>query len=206
MNAKDALYDGFRWVLGNRLYINAVKDPWLRNKVDFTVDQSIDYGVSNIPVSEFINNNDRSWDAAKVMEFFSASDASLILQTCIPHGTVQDRVAWPRSPTGVYTVKSGYQQWCDKNLGTTGVFPNKVRYKLRAKGVHLPTVCPMCDSDVEHLLYVFFGCPFAVSCWQYVGLTLDKSMVEFAPDWLLQKLNGTGHEELILIAKVLWGI
>lgn len=124
MNAKDALYDGFRWVLGNGVDINAVKDPWLKNKVEYCVDQTIDYGVANIPVSEFINNNDRSWDAAKVMEFFSASDASLILQTGIPHGTVQDRIAWPRSSNGVYTVKSGYQQWCDKNLGNTGVLPS----------------------------------------------------------------------------------
>lgn len=72
--------------------------------------------------------------------------------------------------------------------------------------MQLPIVCPMCDSDVEHLLHVFFDCPFAASCWQYVGLSLDMSMVEFAPDWLLQKLNGTGHDELLLIARVLWGI
>lgn len=167
MTAKDALYDGYRWVLGNGVDIDAIKDPWLRDKVDFRVNQTVDYGVSGIPVSEFIFNNERRWDEAKVLEFFSASDASLILETRIPYGTVKDRVAWPRSTDGMYTVKSRYRHWCDKNLNsnvslqTSGWsrlwrinVPHKVKNffwrfcrnnipvcnKLRSKGVQLPII------------------------------------------------------------------
>ena len=64
----------------------------------------------------------------------------------------------------------------------------------------------MCDSDVEHLLHVFFDCPFATSCWHYVGIYLEMSEVEYAPDWLLQTLSTAGHDQLVQIARVLWGI
>lgn len=81
-----------------------------------------------------------------------------------------------------------------------------MRNRLRGKGVDITIICPMCDADVEHLLHLFFDCPFATSCWQYVGMPLDMSTVEYAPDWLLQKLNEASHEEIVLIARVLWGI
>lgn len=64
----------------------------------------------------------------------------------------------------------------------------------------------MCTSDIEHKLHVFFDCPFASSCWQYAGLHYDMSAVEFASDWLLQKINLAPYDEIMGIVNVLWGI
>lgn len=66
--------------------------------------------------------------------------------------------------------------------------------------------CPMCDLDVEHLLHVFFDCPFARLCWHYAGCDYDMSNVEFAPDWLIQKLASANNDEMMTICRVLWGI
>lgn len=226
MTARDSLYSGYRWVLGNGRDINAIQDSWLKGKEGFRVDQSR-------PVSEFITNGTNVWNTDKVLQFFSHEDANLILSSRIPNGSVNDRVAWSRTTNGHYTVKTGYQHWCDSNLVHRSVtqasgwsnlwrlnIPHKVknflwrfcrnnvpvRKRLRAKGVALPIICPMCESDIEHKLHVFFDCPFAASCWDYVGASYDMSSVESAPEWLVQKLNSGGKEELVLIAKVLWGI
>ncbi|XP_017239513.1 uncharacterized mitochondrial protein AtMg00310-like [Daucus carota subsp. sativus] len=54
MSAKESLYKGYRWVLGNGMSINAIKDPWLKNKDGFCVSQNEDYGVGHVSVAEFI--------------------------------------------------------------------------------------------------------------------------------------------------------
>lgn len=64
----------------------------------------------------------------------------------------------------------------------------------------------MCEQDVEHLLHVFFDCPFARHCWQYVGREYDMSTVEYVPDWLIQQINNASGEDISMISRVLWGI
>lgn len=81
-----------------------------------------------------------------------------------------------------------------------------VRILLRGKGVQTPIVCPMCNRDVEHVLHLFFDCEFARRCWQYVNLIFDMQEVEFATDWLLDKLRTKFMDNLITITKILTGI
>lgn len=81
-----------------------------------------------------------------------------------------------------------------------------MRKRLSTKEVSLPIICPICDVDVEHKLYVFFNCPFAASCWEYVGVNYDMGRVEFAPHWLLHNLSYAKHDKIVVITKVLWGV
>lgn len=219
--------------MGDGVDIDAVRDPWLKEKEGFCVDHNKEHGVSSIPVAEFILAESNNWDEGKVRNFFSEDDARLVLATRIPYNGANDRIAWSRSTNGQYTVKTGYRLWSDANLASSSIvqgsgwsklwklnIPHKVkiflwrfcrnnipvRKRLRTKGVMLPIICPMCDIDIEHMLHVFFDCPFATSCWEYVGLQYDMSLVEYAPEWLLQKLNSASHDELILIVRTLWGI
>lgn len=175
----------------------------------------------------------RIWDEGKVLQVFSAEDAHLILASRVPTIPKPDRVAWHNTLNGQYSVKAGYQLWCDNNLNTANVTQGKgwgklwkldvlhkvktflwwfcrntvpVRRRLSTKGVTLPITWPMCGLDVEHKLHLFFDCSFASGCWQYVGLNYDMRQIEFAPDWLLHKLSTAEHDELVLIARVLWDI
>lgn len=70
----------------------------------------------------------------------------------------------------------------------------------------MPIICPQCGTDVEHLLHVFFDCDYATQCWHEVGFHLDMSREEYAPSWLLSKLQTDTQENLVSIAAVLWGI
>lgn len=55
--AKEELKKGFRWVLGNGEDIVATKDPWLRQKRDFKVEQSHRYEGRTEVVSSLFNTN-----------------------------------------------------------------------------------------------------------------------------------------------------
>ena len=100
MKAWNSLHEGFRWVLENGRSINAVHDMWLKNKAGFRIDQTRDYGTSNILVSEFINPLTKEWNTPKVVQFFSQDDAALILGSRIPQRDVNDRVIWSKSVNG----------------------------------------------------------------------------------------------------------
>lgn len=79
-----------------------------------------------------------------------------------------------------------------------------------SKEVSIPMMCPMCDSDIDHLLHLFFDCNFAKQCWQKTGLYIDMSVVKDAPLWLIDKLRLVQTSEasdiFIKIATIILGI
>lgn len=70
----------------------------------------------------------------------------------------------------------------------------------------VPLVCPLCNTDIEHLIHVFFYCNFASQCWQHIGLQFDMWEVEDATVWLLEKLATENNDNLIKIAMTPWVI
>lgn len=81
-----------------------------------------------------------------------------------------------------------------------------VRNLLRSKGISVPIICPMCDHDIEHLLHLFFDCPFAKACWQIADLSYSMMEVESAPKWLLDMISRDTAAILEQVASVLSGI
>lgn len=161
----------------------------------------------------------------------------LILQTRIPQIMARDRVAWTASSTGVYTVKTGYQYWSSQNISEANNMgsdnssswnriwklnlPHKmrtflwrfcnnnipVRNLLRGKGVATTIICPMCNTDVEHMLHIFFfDCKFATDCWEKVGLWFDMQTAETASSWLLERIKVESSAIVEKIAIVLLSI
>lgn len=125
---------------------------------------------------------------------------------------MRDRIAWVNSNDGIYTVKTGYRMWCDSNsswhenthsAGWTKLWYLKIPHKMRmflwrvcrnnvlvhnmliGKGVNVTIMCPMCNMDVEHLLYIFFDCRFALDCWKVMNMTYDMREAISVPNWLL---------------------
>ncbi|XP_074324401.1 uncharacterized protein LOC141661315 [Apium graveolens] len=179
--AKEHLSQGFRWVLGDGNDIVATKDAWLARKINFK--------VHNLPLYEGRNE--------KAMISFSRDDALAILAMIVPQRQVEDRIVWSKSIDGHYNVKIGYRLWHDLYA---------VRSNLRSKGVNTPIICPMCSADVEHLLHLFFECPYANSCWQTVGLSYDMREITSAPEWLLRKLETAKYNEVVKVCITLGGI
>lgn len=184
-------------------------------------------------VSTFIDAETKSWRVSLVQQFFLEEDALAILNTPIPQVKTKDRVAWMGTKNGQYTAKSGYHYWFDCLFGHNMVpqhegwrkiwklaIPHKVkiflwrfcrntvptRWRLRLKGVSVPITCPMCNTDIEHMLHLFFDCAFAAYCWAHANIMYDMRTVESAPSWLLDKLGNASAEESATISMILWGI
>ncbi|XP_074356116.1 uncharacterized protein LOC141695803 [Apium graveolens] len=233
LTAKNNLAEGFRWVLGDGVDINAYKDPWLRGNPDFKVNQNHRYESYSTSVSSLFFAGAKVWDVVKVRDIFSEVDANSILKTKIPQNDVRDRIAWTKATNGHYSVKTGYHLWHERNVGTSNVtqssgwgqiwklsIPHKVkvllwrvcrnnlpvRSRLSSKGVQLSLACPMCDSCDENVLHLFFDCYFARQCWLHVGGNYYTQEVEHAPDWILNKICEGSRDEVVRIARVLWGI
>lgn len=198
--AKEHLRKGFRWIVGDGENIKIFKDPWLKGKRDFCVEDSHVNAVRNEKVCCYFCPNSKDWDVQKVQQDFHEDDIRLILQTRIPQIMARDKVAWTASSTGGYTVKTGYQYWSTQNTNVANNMdsdnsscwnriwklrlPHKmrtfiwrfcnnnihVRNLLRSKGVATTIICLMCNTDVEHMLHIFFfDCKFASDCWEKNG-------------------------------------
>lgn len=180
--AKEYLKGGFRWILGDGKEIRIFKDPWLRGKADFCVEDSHLNGIRNETVCSYFHPDSNDWDVHKVRQLFHPNDVQLILQTRIPRVMTKDRIAWTISNTGGYTVKTGYHWRVSQQPGVINdvndrnwnklwnlSLPHKmrtflwrfccnnipVRNLLRGKGVATTIICPMCNVDVEHILHIF---------------------------------------------------
>ncbi|XP_074363745.1 uncharacterized protein LOC141704399 [Apium graveolens] len=113
--------EGYRWILGDGKSIRCTRDAWLVSKSDFKVDQSWTYGNNNLAVADLFQPNDRAWNISKVSEMFSSADAAVVLSTRIPFLPAVDRLAWSKTSNGKYSVKTGYQLWHSRNVGTDSV-------------------------------------------------------------------------------------
>lgn len=161
---------GFRWVLGDGNLINIYDDPWLREKENFKVDNSVHPEGANAKVCDFFRHDRKAWDEDKIRRSFNDGDASVILTTRIPQNGSKDRLAWVHSHNGQYSVKMGYQYWHSNHLGNINVkksdgwgklwrlsIPHKIKVYLwrfcrncpiqnllRGKGVAVTIECQMC--------------------------------------------------------------
>ncbi|KAL8133784.1 hypothetical protein AgCh_009015 [Apium graveolens] len=114
---------------------------------------------------------------------FLQHDADVILEVPIPQRDSVDRIAWTGSDNGIYSAKT-------------------VRNRLISKGMRVPITYPMCLSDIEHLAYLLFDCPFAAACWEHVNMSFNWQEIEFAPDWLLEKITTLNSKDLIFEAEI----
>lgn len=65
---------------------------------------------------------------------------------------------------------------------------------------------PVCNGNIEQLLYVVFDCDFVSNCWHEMGLQCDFWEVEDASSCLLEMLSRDSYEKLATISMTLWEI
>ncbi|KAL8099954.1 hypothetical protein AgCh_032277 [Apium graveolens] len=114
MTAKTELQKGFRWIMGDGESINATKDPWLRLKADFCVENSHIYSGRDELVTAYIKQDTREWNIPLITEKFVSEDVQAILSVPIPQRRTRDRLVWSHSTTG---AKEGYSGAPDFTVG-----------------------------------------------------------------------------------------
>ena len=100
--------EGLRWRVGDGACIKVWTDMWLPSKFLPYVTSQVALGLENLCVSALIKPGTNEWNSKLLQQLFSARD---ILIESIPLSSVQveDRLFWPFTPSGSYTIKSGYR-------------------------------------------------------------------------------------------------
>lgn len=80
-------------MFGTRKSIIATKDPWLRKKADFRVEQHPIYEERNELMSSLIIPNQKQWNVPLIRDHFLIEDSSAILSIHVPQREAVDKVA-----------------------------------------------------------------------------------------------------------------
>ena len=82
-------------------------DAWLPSLAHPRVLSDIVPGFENGRVSDLINPLTRTWDHNLVHGLLSPDEADLVLSIPLSRIPVEDKIIWPFTPSGKYTVNSG---------------------------------------------------------------------------------------------------
>ena len=106
---RDVLVEGSRWRVGDGESINVWRDPWLPSVFLPFVSSQAAAGRENLRVRELIKSGTNEWNSLLLQQLFCARDIALIESIPLCSSKVDDTLIWPFTPSGSYTVKSGYR-------------------------------------------------------------------------------------------------
>lgn len=125
-------------MLGDGTSIKVFQDAWLRDKIDFRVDNSNVDSNGIVKASDLFISRTKVWDSSKVNNLFSSCNAKAILARPVPQYQAVDRVAWTISVDGKYFVKSGYHFWLNnsssnrnRRIGWSELWKPEVPHKVK---------------------------------------------------------------------------
>ncbi|KAM1294906.1 hypothetical protein ACFX1Q_015702 [Malus domestica] len=106
---REVLLQGAHWQIMNGRTTRVWMDMWIPS-----IPEGHPLPISAVPVSRnlrvgtLISDSSGTWDLDFLQPFISPEDFSAILDTCIGDPLLEDRLVWPGTRNGIYTVKSGY--------------------------------------------------------------------------------------------------
>lgn len=114
METRDLIKKGSRWCIGNGQKVHIWNDNWIPRPNSSKVVSPRRAHVEEVMVSDLINTDKRSWNAAKVRSILLPHEAELVLGIPIRYKLPDDSVIWAGTSSGIYTVRSTYgvaQNW-----------------------------------------------------------------------------------------------
>lgn len=184
------LKEGLRWRVGSGDF-SVCGEKWMQNdNALICLDQSL-HSLATLRVRDLWIQGQKQWNSNLVNMIFSPYDARQIMDTPLYPSVNSDRRVWSLSSTGIYTVKTAYHMAIDTlinrdHLNVDGEWsrlckldvPPRVKLflwkvcmgclpthcKLQTKVVQCPSLCVMCDSNLENLWHLFFSCESSIEC------------------------------------------
>ncbi|XP_026452355.1 uncharacterized protein LOC113352795 [Papaver somniferum] len=181
------------WEVRNGLNIHAFRGNWIH---DMSEPMCRNYPNLDHMVCDFIDTPTRSWNRELVEDFFTTDNCNKILNTRIPFSG-SDRLIWPHTKSGTFSVKSCYHIISRRADTSTSLIVNDPIYKTICGLPVIPKVqlflwecceniipskyrvgrynanhnliCSMCQANVtETAEHIILHCDFAVSLWNSV--------------------------------------
>ena len=107
LKGRDVLLKGARWRVGCGEDISIWNDAWLPSQEHPRVLSDIVPGFEDSRVADLINLSTRTWDVNLVHGLLSPDEAALVLSIPLRRTPVEDKIIWPFTPLGNYTVNLG---------------------------------------------------------------------------------------------------
>jgi hypothetical protein len=195
--ARQVLFYGCTWQIGDGSKIKIMHEPWLRNSDESCLKAPQSHNVYNLTVHHLMLPNMKKWDVAKINSLFPIEVAKDIVAVPLLEVVKEDRLVWREEKDGKYSVRSGYRKFLKERGssyvvqdtdGWSGIWrihaPPKAKHllwrickeclptrsRLINRFVQCPVECPLCFSCNEEEFHLFFNCDSIREAWQVTGL------------------------------------
>lgn len=105
---------GMQWRVGNGASIRIYQDEWLPNPRSRKVVSPRGFFDNDAQVFVLIDHEKRCWIKDVIDNIFLPHEATLIKSIPLSLEDCEDKLFWPWSSNGVYSVKSGYKLLMEK--------------------------------------------------------------------------------------------
>ncbi|XP_018463709.1 uncharacterized protein LOC108834892 [Raphanus sativus] len=161
---RELLQKGLKYSVGDGRDIHVWSEPWMEDedgtcRPPYRKQRVFD---ANLKVSDVIDFPKRRWNKTLLDELFVPSDVQILLRNQ-PSVFDRDSWVWKSTPSGLYTVKTGYELAFSVNK------KELLRYALHARGMKGDVVCQTCGLDGESINHVLFSCTLARQIWAQSG-------------------------------------
>ena len=109
LKGREVLKEGMRWRVGDGSSIRIWSDPWLPSTFMPFVSLPVVPGWEEAKVASLLSYSNQGWRHDTLNLLFIPRDVELIQSIPLCGKPVDDALVWPYTPTGSYSVKSGYR-------------------------------------------------------------------------------------------------
>ena len=110
------LMRGVRWRVGCGESIGVWNDAWLLSLEQPQILSSPIVGLEDIHVCDLIDPASKQWDLALLQDLSSTQEVEIISSIPLCNNHVEDKLVWPFTPSGMYTIKFGYRFLTKENF------------------------------------------------------------------------------------------
>jgi len=116
LKGRDIVRKGLQWRVGNGTLIWIYHDSWLPDPYNKKVVSPRVFLGDDAQVAVLIDKEQRCWLQEAVDNLFLPHEAAAIKSIPFSYGECDDKVFWPHSPDGKYSVRSAYRLLMDEEL------------------------------------------------------------------------------------------
>ncbi|KAM1034097.1 hypothetical protein ACFX2A_038402 [Malus domestica] len=150
---------GAKWQIGNGQCVKISSDNWLPTPVT-SCPKPTTIIVGPIPtmVASLIDSTSLPWRLNEIKHFVSQDDACLIKSIPLYGHLEEDKIFWPWTKDGNYSVKSGYNWMKSHSFSSSRVLKHSSHQTDNKVASNLH--CPLCKKFEESIEHIMLLCPW----------------------------------------------
>ncbi|XP_050222646.1 uncharacterized protein LOC126672734 [Mercurialis annua] len=196
MKGKELMDSSLLWRIGDGCSIDIRRDLWIPMSHNRKL-----LGVINIP----------DWNRDRLTNSLQADDVEKILQIPISSRLPPDKLYWPLSKNGIYSVKSRYYEACKllecTKPGSSSQVNTDSRIWTKVWSCSVPPK-DRCHRSEESAMHALKDCDIVRGLWltSPLGLRSKLSACSSMTDWVAAMFRSLKSEDAVIFVLSLWVI